>query len=70
MEALPNIEKSSYRHEYVGYANGVWFIKKSNSSYGNWIARYRDDVNISPIFAWTLKSMSVKLKEYANVHPT
>jgi hypothetical protein len=58
-----NIEKSKFRRgEYVGYAGGLWFIRKTNSSYGNWIARHRDNTRLSPIYAATLEDMSRKLE--------
>lgn len=61
MKSYPNIEHLPGKQHYTGYANGVWFITKSNSSYGNWCARYRDDTKVSPIFAYTLREMSDKL---------
>lgn len=37
MRDLPNIEKSGFRRgEYVGYANGVWRIRRNPS--GGWTA--------------------------------
>jgi hypothetical protein len=66
MKQLTNIEKSAFRKgEYVGYRNGVWMIRRTNSSYGNWIARKRDDSTTAPIYAMRLEDMSVKLS-YAN----
>lgn len=41
MAAMPhNIEKSAFRRgEYVGYGAGyVWRIRRTNSSFGNWVA--------------------------------
>lgn len=61
-----NIDKSAFRKgEYVGYSGGrVYRISKSNSSFGNWIARNRDDFN-DQILAFGLASMSQKLQEKA-----
>ena len=60
---MDNIEKSKFtRDAYVGYSDGVWLIKKSNSSYGNWHAQKRDDPN-QFIYAFTLKQMSQKLHD-------
>lgn len=57
-----NIEKSAFKKgAYVGYANGAWIITKTNSSYGNWIARKQDDPS-KWIYAFTLKEMSRKLE--------
>ncbi len=64
MRNLHNIEKSAFRKgEYVGYANGVWHISKSNSSSGTWFARRVDDPNIQ-MFAFGLEAMSRKLTVY------
>ena len=65
--SYPNIEKSAFRKgEYVGYANGVWLITKTNSTYGNWIARNRDDKTLSSILAFNLSDMSKKLQDHAD----
>ncbi len=62
MKKLPNIEKSLLRKgEYLGHACGVWLIKRTNSTYGNWIARHRDDPRRPIIYAFTLDEMSKKL---------
>ncbi len=62
MKNLTNIEKSAFRKgEHVGYADGVWAITRSNSSYGNWAARKRDDQRAPTLFAFTLESLSKKL---------
>lgn len=62
MKYLHNIDKSGFhRGEYVGYADGVWIIRKTNSSYGNWVARKRDDTAAPAIFACRLSDMSDKL---------
>ena len=63
MHAFHNIEKSAFnRGEYVGYAAGsVWRIKKTNSTYGNWIAICRDDPTIPHIYTFRLADMSPKL---------
>lgn len=69
MRSLPNIEKSGFHPgEYVGYGAGlVWCIKRTNSSYGNWIARpnpinHPDAHLYADIYAYTLESMSAKLE--------
>jgi len=65
MNNLPNIEKSAFRKgEYVGYSNGVWMIRKTNSSYGNWSARHRDNNRIPLIFGFTLADVSKKLTDF------
>jgi len=62
MRSLPNIEKSACRKgEYVGYAHGVWIIKKTNSSFGNWCATHRDNQRMPPLFAFRLDDLSAKL---------
>jgi hypothetical protein len=67
MKNLENIEKSSFRKgEYVGYANGVWAIRRANTSYGNWSAEKRDERNVR-IYAHTLEQMSSRLKESEQV---
>jgi len=64
MQGMPsciNIERSAFRKgEYVGYAHGVWTITKTNSTYGNWIARDRDG-NRPAIYAFRLAELSDKL---------
>lgn len=63
---MHNIEKSAFRKgEYVGYANGVWLIRKTNSSFGNWSARHRDDPRQPLIFAMRLADLSAKLDDHA-----
>ena len=64
MKSYHNIEKSAFRKgEYVGYSNGkVYYIRKSNSSFGNWFAHNRDNWN-DQIYAFGLESMSNKLSE-------
>ncbi len=60
---MDNIEKSGFhRGEYVGYSDGAWRITKSNSSFGNWVARKQDDPN-QFIYAFNLKEMSKKLHD-------
>lgn len=62
MKNYLNIEKSAFRPgEYVGYSNGAWLIRKTNSSYGNWSARHRDDNRKPLIFGFTLDEISKKL---------
>jgi hypothetical protein len=66
MKNLVNIEKSAFRKgEYVGYSNGVWLIRKTNSSYGNWSARHRDSNRAPLIFGFTLEEVSKKLTDFA-----
>lgn len=66
MKNLTNIEKSAFKKgEYVGYGHGVWHITKSNSSYGTWAARHRDDNRAPILFAFSLKKLSTKLSAYA-----
>lgn len=62
MKDLPNIEKSAFRKgEYVGYGAGkVWRIRKSTSSYGNWLAISQHEPN-RQVFAWRLADMSDNL---------
>ncbi len=64
MQNLHNIEKSGFRRgEYVGYANGVYRIRKTNSTYGNWIAYEKQGQPTAPtIYAFTLATMSRKLE--------
>jgi len=64
-----NIEKSSFRRgEYVGYANGVWCIRKSTGAYGRWWAFHQSDRNAPRIYSWRLSDMSAKLEEYASAN--
>ncbi len=62
-KALPNIEKSAFRRgEYVGYAHGVWRIKRAaDPRFGVWVAVHRDDPNRTPLAAGTLEGISQKL---------
>lgn len=66
MRNYPNIDKSVFRKgEYIGYCEGkIYRITKSNSSYGTWHARNRDDFN-DQIFAFGLQAMSEKLQAKA-----
>jgi hypothetical protein len=66
MKNLPNVEKSAFRKgEYVGYANGVWIIRKFSTSYGNWSARHRDSNRAPLIFGFTLTEISKKLTDFS-----
>lgn len=66
MRNLPNIEASAFRKgEYVGYADGVWLVRKSNSSFGTWSARKRDDNQAPLLFAFRLSDLSDKLAKHA-----
>jgi hypothetical protein len=66
MKNYTNIEKSAFkRGEYVGYSEGkVFRITKSNSSYGTWAARNRDNFN-DQLFAFGLDAMSEKLTNHS-----
>ena len=58
MKSLPNIDKSAFhKGEYVGYANGVWKIRRCESG---WTAVKRDAPYVS-MTAATLESLSAKL---------
>ena len=70
MANLPfNIERSEIKHaDYISHAHKiVWYIKKSTSSYGNWVAipshhkGYDNCLMASRIYAFTLGEMGVKL---------
>lgn len=66
MKALSNIEKSAFRPaEYVGYANGVWRIRRSGLG---WTAR-RQDRQGPLITARTLEIMSQELQKIAEGAP-
>ena len=66
MTSFPNIEKSAFGPgEFVGYAGGVWLITRSDSSFGNWIARFRDKTTVPNIYAFGLAAMSRKLTDFA-----
>lgn len=58
MRNLPNIEPSAFREgEYIGYADGIWRIRKSD---GKWAA-----TQASRVFrAATLEEMSTMLTAY------
>lgn len=59
MERLGNIEKSAFkRGEYVGYACGVWRIRRVHNA---WEARHRDDATRPMRSASTLTKLSAKL---------
>lgn len=65
MASLHNIDKSAFRHgEYVGYALGVWRIRKSSSAFGRWCATHRDNLRAPTLYAFTLGALSAKLSEY------
>lgn len=70
MKNLHNIEKSAFnKGEYVGYAGGVWRIRRNTLSYGNWIARHRDMPNLV-FYAFTLSALSDKLNQYTILRET
>jgi hypothetical protein len=59
-----NIEKSVFRKgEYVGYADGVWRVFRSER-FGHWIAVKNNDFDVNSISASTLTEMSKKLDAY------
>lgn len=63
-KSLDRIEKSAFHpKEYVGYADGVWLIKRA--SYG-WFARHRDDPARALVTARTLLELNTKLGALAN----
>lgn len=66
MRSFHNIEKSAFRKgEYVGYAGGlIYQVRKSNSSFGNWVAWVRDE---PPIYAFRLAELSEKLTAKADL---
>jgi len=62
------IEKSAFRRgEYVGYAGGVWNIRKS-AGMGGWKATFRDDPKRAYLFAKTLKELDKQLGEIQPVN--
>lgn len=69
MHSFHNIEPSGFhKGQYVGYAAGkVWHIRKTNSTYGNWIAQARKpnspeaDPAVSNVYAFRLSDLSDKL---------
>jgi hypothetical protein len=61
---MDRIDKSAFRRgEYVGYADGVWRIKRREG--GGWIAMCQRDPSERFLFARTLASMNAKLADYA-----
>jgi hypothetical protein len=66
-----NIEGSVFRRgEYVGYADGVWHIRKSSSAYGQWCASHQSDRSAPRLYSWRLSDLSAKLEEYAKRQET
>jgi hypothetical protein len=66
MKSLVNIEKSAFHEgEYIGYAQGIWIIRKTNSPEGNWLARHRDDNSMPLLYGLTLEEISKKLTNYS-----
>lgn len=73
MKSLPNIERSAFRRfEYVGYADGVWHIKRSGTG---WLAvktlghnTETGDTRYSTINRRTLAEMSDALTAWAFDH--
>lgn len=64
MRSLHNIEKSAFRRgEYVGYAHGVWRIRRAGNG---WLARHQDGTAPRPSeSARTLEELSEKLDAVA-----
>lgn len=63
-KSLDRIEKSAFHpKEYVGYADGVWIIKRSSIG---WFARHRDNPTRALITARTLQDLNDKLGALAN----
>jgi len=61
MRSLINIDKSAFRRgEYVGYANGIWRVKRAGPV---WNASKRD-APFSFLSAPTLRELSEKLAIY------
>jgi len=64
MRDFPNIEKSGFRpREYVGYANGVWRIRKRSGKQG-----WRADQGAHVICGTTLADISQQLANIAARH--
>ena len=62
MKALHNVDKSPFRKgEYVGYANGVWHIRRN---YAGWIANHRENKHTG-ITGMTLSDISAQLDKIA-----
>jgi hypothetical protein len=76
MARMPhNIEKLKYRKDYTGYADGiVFYIHKSNSEFGKWVASPSRDKPYDPrlhstfLYAFTLEELSQKLTNFRVVH--
>lgn len=65
MRDLLNVEKSAFHPgEYVGYAHGVWRIKRDGAG---WIARHRDDTRRPSIYARKLETISAELGKVAAI---
>lgn len=61
MQSLHNVDKSFRKGEYIGYAHGVWHIKRIGQNQRSWRARHRDDAAREPIYSNTLAGISAKL---------
>jgi hypothetical protein len=62
MKSFLHIEPSAFRKgEYVGYADGLYLIHRTNSTYGNWIAHHRDNPAIPSIYAMRLSDLDAEL---------
>lgn len=63
-KGFPNIDRSAFRRgEYVGYADGVWKIRRTGS--GGWYAANRDNPDAAQISGKTLAEISRRLQEIA-----
>ena len=66
-----NIERSGFRRgEYVGYAHGVWHIRRINGR--QWKASFpciRSADYRHAIVARTLRDLSARLDAYVECHP-
>jgi len=62
MKSFVHIEPSAFRRgEYVGYADGLYLIRRTTSRYGNWIACHRDNPTIPNIYAMRLSDLDAEL---------
>ena len=71
MKSLHNIEKSGFRRgEYVGYADGVWIIKRYASGEWAWRSQPQDSalyLKHGVRFARTLEELSRKLDSVSDI---
>ena len=66
-----NIERSGFRRgEYVGYAHGVWHIRRINGRQWEAIFPCIRSADYRPaIVARTLRDLSTRLAAYVECHP-